>query len=438
MSGTQDRARVGVVIAPNRVSAGMVVGESALAVPLPDQSGAGLDPARLIRVLSSAARGSIGTITIDFSQVLLAALTHAEPRLPSVAVIRIVPQRATDAVLAGSPTPLVERLVTRRFTVPGGHDLLGNELRSLDRAALVEVCAELAASEIRHVAIVGAGSQTRPQHERAVADAVQAAVPNARISAASDFGGSGLVSREATVVYNVALMPLTERLLGRFEAAVAEQLPTTGLVVARGDGGHSTSARVRALPVVAIGATESMELAGAARSAGYDDCRVRLFRPGGRLAGTVRHGLPVVGPAEVLGLATELVVPTAVLAWEPDRARPEATWVTDVPVVDAGEDSGMLAGIGAAMSRPTAWLDEVAFIESAAQLADVLRGAEQRAIAITTANGAAPGTTQVVEQSVVAVPYSPYGTVRIRLLAAGTEQESVGPPARVDLDQVFV
>jgi hypothetical protein len=35
------------------------------------------------------------------------------------------------------------------------------------------------------------------------------------------------------------------------------------------------------------------------------------------------------------------------------------------------------------------------------------------------ANGAAPGTTYLVESSSVAVPYSPSGTVRIRVRVAG-------------------
>ena len=70
-----------------------------------------------------------------------------------------------------------------------------------------------------------------------------------------------------------------------------------------------------------------------------------------------------------------------------------------------------MACVGAAVSQPTAWLDEVAFIESAAQLDRVRREAQERATAIVMANGAAPGTVSVTEVSVVAVRLQP-GLVR--------------------------
>jgi hypothetical protein len=114
------------------------------------------------------------------------------------------------------------------------------------------------------------------------------------------------------------------------------------------------------------------------------------------------------------------VVPTAVLAPEPAAtADGVPARMPDVPVVRARHEPHLLACVGAAISQPTSWLDEVAFIESAAQLEEVRRDAEQRATAIVMANGAAPGTAHVAELSTVAVPYSPPGTVRIRVRVAG-------------------
>jgi hypothetical protein len=64
-------------------------------------------------------------------------------------------------------------------------------------------------------------------------------------------------------------------------------------------------------------------------------------------------------------------------------------------------------------------VDEIAFIESTAELEGVRRDAQARATAIATANGAAPGSADIVEMSTVAVPYSPSGTVRVRVRIAG-------------------
>jgi hypothetical protein len=222
-------------------------------------------------------------------------------------------------------------------------------------------------------------------------------------------------------VLDCALAPLVDAVLTRWERTLARRAPGVQLRVARGDGGYSTPPRIRAMPTVVLGATDAAILCGAAHLAGRQDCRVLLPGPAGQLAGDVRHGLPVVRSAQLVDFGTELVVPTTVLAPDPGREDPhEATRVTDLPVVVADRDPAELACVGAAVSSPTAWLDEVAFIESAAELEGVRRDAEERAAAIVMANGAAPGTAYLIESSIVAVPYSPSGTVRVRVRVAGS------------------
>ncbi|MFD1524152.1 hypothetical protein ACFSJD_42160, partial [Pseudonocardia yunnanensis] len=66
----------------------------------------------------------------------------------------------------------------------------------------------------------------------------------------------------------------------------------------------------------------------------------------------------------------------------------------------------------------------------------VRRDAEARATAIATANGAAPGTADIVEVSTVAVPYSPSGTVRIRVRVAGAPDGATSPVRAAELSPV--
>jgi hypothetical protein len=122
-------------------------------------------------------------------------------------------------------------------------------------------------------------------------------------------------------------------------------------------------------------------------------------------------------------------VPTAVLA--PDPGVPydhEDHQVDESPVVRPHTDVAQLACVGAAISKPMAWLDEVAFIGSAAELHRVRRDAEERATAIVMANGAAPGTAYLAEASAVVVPYSPSGMVRIRVRVAGAPDTEAASP----------
>jgi hypothetical protein len=122
----------------------------------------------------------------------------------------------------------------------------------------------------------------------------------------------------------------------------------------------------------------------------------------------------------------------------------EVLRVTDVPIVVVDGDPYERVCVGVATSQPTGWLDEIAFIESAVHLAGARREAEERAAAMVTANGAAPGTSYLIESSIVAVPYSPSGTVRIRVRVAGASDAAVpgvpvpGVPAVPDQDPVGV
>lgn len=378
------------------------------------------DIEKIIAAVIRVGAGRVDAVTVDLSRLLMGAVTDESVDLGRIAVIRIVPRPASDPVLSRSPARLVERLIAERATVAGGHDLLGNELCPLDRVGLAAVAAELAAAAVPAVAVVGAGSQARPVHEREVADAVQAGLPDARISVASDFGGQGLVAREATVALDCALGPLTEEVVGRCQRALARSAPAVALRVARGDGGHCTPARVRALPVVALGAFDALIISGAAHRAGLLDCRVLLPRPDGQLAGDVRRGLVAVRSGELSPVGVELMVPVAALSPDPgDGTAAEVRRSTDVPVLLAAADPAELACLGAAVSRPTSWLDEFAYIGSAAELEKVRRETQDRARAIVMANGAAPGSAFLVEVSSVAVPYSPPGTVRIRVRMAG-------------------
>lgn len=381
---------------------------------------------------SGGASGGPVSVVLDLGPHLEHLLHHPE-LLDPVGVVRVAPRAGTDPALARHPSPLVEALVRCRWVVPGGHDLLGRELRLLDRSALTAVVGELSAAAPRCVAVVAAGSAGQPVHERTVADAVQAALPGARISAAHDFGGHGSAAREATVVADAALGAAVDALVDRVEAVLRRRAGRRGaeLRLCRGDGGSLSAERARSAPVLVLGGGLGPAVLGAAQVAGADGCRVLLPAPdGGHLVAGVRNGLALVRPLVVGEPAAELVVPSVALdpALPADRAdrgarphSPEGDGALGgrVPDVVADGELDVLACVGAALARPLSWLDEIAAIGSADDLAAVQRAAVQRATALATANGAEPGSADVVEVSTVAVPYSRSGTVRVRVRVGG-------------------
>src|SRR3569833_26642 len=411
-------AHIGISLGPHRSQALVVRDRTVLA----SVAVAGSDPAELLSLIGPAHRAQARSVTIDISRLLLEPVLHRPGELSSVTLVRILPRATTEPALGRHPADVIERLVTRRFTIPGGHDLFGRELVPLDRRVLREVCREIERDGTRRIAIVAAGSQAQPRHEREVADGLQSVLPDARISVAYDFGGLGMTPREATVVLNTALSDVAEEVLDACATAVRRWTRGIAPQVGRGDGGWADASRMRTLPVLSLGARDALQLLGAASLAGADDWRVLLDRPSGPVVGDVRHRLVSVRPYTLRELGTELVVPTAALTDAGEIRYPPAPAARrsgDVPLVRADRDQDDLTCIDATISRPTAWLDEIAFIESTAQLEGIRLDAQARATAIFTANGAIPGTADIVETSTVAVPYSPSGTVRVRVRVAG-------------------
>src|SRR5262245_52311829 len=130
-------ALIGVSLGPERSHAAVVRGRDVLASLSVD----GPDPAALLPRAIAVCGGEPGGMVIDISRLLLCQVLLEHTSLSPVAVIRIVPRAASDPALGRHPDEVVERLVTRRYTVPGGYDLFGHELRPLDLAAVRAVCA---------------------------------------------------------------------------------------------------------------------------------------------------------------------------------------------------------------------------------------------------------------------------------------------------------
>lgn len=396
-----------------------------------DRNFADADP---IKVLESLAATDPSGITLNlggFLSSLLSGGTIDE----GVAVVRIAPRAAVDSRLERHPRDRVERLVHRRFTVPGGHDLFGRELRQLDLGRAREVADEIADLDVRAVAVVGSGSTADPSHERQVADILQSRSGCEQTSLASSVGGQGFLARESTVVHDAALSGPLQALLGVWVDAVAQRFPDCPLRIARCDGGWSAVPWILDHPVIALASDVAMHLLGAAAEAGERSCRVHIETAAGAMLGEVRANLVTVGIHAWAALADpmgwDLVVPqpelTPVFAPSSSATNdPEHGVDATLPLIRSSSDLGALIGLGSAVSRPTAWLDEVAQILTVAELIALQENARARLIALATTSGAAPGTATVIDMSTIAVPYSPAGTVRITARATGS------PELRVD------
>ncbi|NUW42656.1 hypothetical protein [Nonomuraea rhodomycinica] len=130
--------------------------------------------------------------------------------------------------------------------VRGGHSLTGRPLAPLDLDAVRRFAAGCG---LRDFAVTATGSPVLADHELAVAAAVAAEVPGARITLSYEFGRPGLRERERSAIRNAALGPGAGRLADR----LAHDFPGAPLYFARSDGGLVSAHYFRRYPAACDG-----------------------------------------------------------------------------------------------------------------------------------------------------------------------------------------
>ncbi|NUS04417.1 MAG: hypothetical protein HOV97_17890, partial [Nonomuraea sp.] len=126
--------------------------------------------------------------------------------------------------------------------VRGGHSLTGRPLAPLDIEAVRRFAAGCGLTDF---AVTATGSPMLADHELAVAAAVAAEVPEARITLSYEFGRPGLREREANAIRNAALGPEA----GRIADGVARELPGVPVYFARSDSGLVSAHYFRRFPL---------------------------------------------------------------------------------------------------------------------------------------------------------------------------------------------
>ena len=194
------------------------------------------------------------------------------------------------------PRPLArraDRLVVReRLTADG------SVLVALDPASVERAVATIAERGIRSVAIGLLHADVDGVHERTIADALRAAIPEADVSLSSEIDPQYReYERFSTTVVNAALAPIVRAYLDRVARGVREAGVAAPIFVMRSDGGMTLLERASGRPATLIESGPASGVIGAAylgRALGIDN--VLSFDMGGTTAkaGTIFGGVPEV------------------------------------------------------------------------------------------------------------------------------------------------
>ena len=169
---------------------------------------------------------------------------------------------------ADFPPPLVPR--ERRFEVSERILADGSVHRPLHPDDLATAIEAVRASGAEACAVCCLFGYLNPMHERAIADALQAALPDLHLSLSSEVQPEFReYERFSTTALNAYLQPVMVRYLSGLEAALAERLPGAEVGINQSSGGLMSLARACRLPIrtalsgPAAGAVGAVELAAA-------------------------------------------------------------------------------------------------------------------------------------------------------------------------------
>ena len=200
------------------------------------------------------------------------------------------------------PAPLVPRRLSLEITER--LDAAGNVLEPIDDEQVRDAVSQLKREGVEAVVVCFLHAYLNPEHERAAAQVVRSALPNAFLSVSCEVCPEFReYLRASTTAVNAAVMPIVSRYVDQLEARLATLGVTAPFYVMQSSGGVMTSASAKERPVFMVesGPAAGVIAAGAV-AAPYGHSNVMSFDMGGT---TAKVGLIQDGQ---LRLSTEMEV----------------------------------------------------------------------------------------------------------------------------------
>lgn len=269
--------RIGVDVGGTNTDAvlmdGTVVVASAKQPTSPDVKGGVI--AAIDAVLSDAGLSSanIAAVMIGTTQFTNALVERAN--LDEVGIIRLAsPTGEALPPLTGWPGELSRQVGGSVFLLPGGFEVDGREISSLDEKRIRSACRTCRERGIRSLAVSSVFAPMNSSMEVRAAEIIREAYPESNVSLSFRVGRLGLVERENGVILNAALVSLARRVTESFETALSELNIRAPLYLTQNDGTLITAAQAACYPILTIGSGPTNSMRGAAFLTGLRDAIV--------------------------------------------------------------------------------------------------------------------------------------------------------------------
>jgi N-methylhydantoinase A/oxoprolinase/acetone carboxylase beta subunit len=220
------------------------------------------------------------------------AVVEGKRLVPTAAVRLGLPATQALPPMVDWPERLRSVLGGHVYLCHGGHEFDGRQVSPLDPDELRRVAADIAAKNIRSIAISSVFSPVNAELEEEAARILSEELPGLPISLSHEIGRVGLLERENATIVNACLCELASQIVAAFKAALSELGIHAPLYLSQNDGTLMGVDYAERYPVATFASGPTNSMRGAALLSGEQDCAVVDIGGTTSDVGVLKHGAP--------------------------------------------------------------------------------------------------------------------------------------------------
>jgi N-methylhydantoinase A/oxoprolinase/acetone carboxylase beta subunit len=211
---------------------------------------------------SQIAHDAIDAVMIGTTQFTNAVIERRE--LAQTAIIRIaLPSGELVPPMIDWPDDIAKELGRNVYMIHGGRTYDGFPIAPLDEAEIDAAIDEIAAKDIKLVAISGVFSPSDPAQEEYVAARIKELYADVRVTQSHNIGRMGLLERENAALLNASLLPLADRVVQSFASALKDRKIDCPFYISQNDGTLMSAEFAAEFPALTFASGPTNSLRGA-------------------------------------------------------------------------------------------------------------------------------------------------------------------------------
>lgn len=206
--------------------------------------------------------GVIDAVMIGTTQFTNAVIQRRD--LAPTAIIRVaLPSGELVPPMIDWPEDIAAELGRNVYMIHGGRTYDGFPIAPLSDEEIDKVIDDIRSKDIQLVAISGVFSPSDSTQEEYVAARVRSKHPHVRVTPSHSIGRMGLLERENAALLNASLLPLAEKVVSSFAAALKERQIECPFYISQNDGTLMSAQFAAEFPALTFASGPTNSLRGA-------------------------------------------------------------------------------------------------------------------------------------------------------------------------------